>query len=134
MGIVKKINKIKLNDLLLVNLIIGLFIINVFPIVIGGIADYPFVTTFFDLSLLFKTVNIIIVISEIFLFIGITIFFLKKSYSIKLIIIANILISVVMELIRYLSRYNLANLIYIVLAVLISIITIIIYKAIKKRG
>ncbi|MBS6504288.1 MAG: hypothetical protein KH415_22245 [Clostridium sp.] len=132
MGIVKKVNKIKLNDLLLINFIIGLFIINVFPIVIGKISDYPFITTFLNLSLIFKTINIVVAISEIFLFVGITILFLKKSFSIKLIMIINILISFVMELIRYLSRYNPANLIYIVLAVLISIITTIVYRTVRK--
>lgn len=132
-GIVKKINKIKLNDLLLINFIIGLFIINVFPIVIGGISDYPFITTFLDLSLLFKTVNIVVLITEIFLFIGITIFLIRKSYSVKLIMIIDILISFIVELLRFLSRYNPANLIYIVLAVLTSAITIIVYKSLKNR-
>lgn len=132
-GIEKKVNKVRLNNLLLMNLIVGLFVINIFPIVIGGIADYPFINTLFDLSLLFKTVNIVVLITEIFLFIGITIFLIRKSYSVKLIMIINILISFIVELLRFLSRYNPANLIYIVLAVLTSAITIIVYKSLKNR-
>lgn len=132
--IFKKKNEIKVYNLIIINFIIGLFIINVFPIVIGGISDnsYPFQNTLFNLSLIFKTLNIAILITEIFLFWGITIFFLKKSYSVKLIIIINILISFIMEAVRFLSRYNPSNLIYIVVAILTSIITIMIYKVIKK--
>lgn len=128
----KKRNAVKIRNLILVNTIIGIGIIDIFPIVIGDGA-YPYINTLFNLDLLFKTINISTVLMTAIFFALLTIFFLIKSYSVKLILILNLLISILVEFIRYLGRYTPSNLIYIALSILVSIITILVYKLIINR-